>query len=106
MTRVAVNPDLLHWAIGRVGLFADALSHTFPKLEARLRGDLSTTLKQLERLPGRPMRRSTIASCRNHRSRRCPFQALVSCLMPAWRSGQQVFRQRAGVQHPGRLYPF
>lgn len=48
MTRVTVNPDMLYWAMGRVGLPADALSHKFPKLGEWLRGDLAPTLKQLE----------------------------------------------------------
>jgi Zn-dependent peptidase ImmA (M78 family) len=47
-TRVAVNPELLHWALDRAGITADALSGKFPKLEAWLRGELAPTLKQLE----------------------------------------------------------
>ncbi len=47
-TRVAVNPDLLHWALARAGLSDTALAKKFPKLGAWLCGELQPTLKQLE----------------------------------------------------------
>lgn len=47
-TRVPVNPDLLHWALERAGVSADALAEKFPKLNDWLRGELAPTLKQLE----------------------------------------------------------
>ena len=47
-TRVQVNPDLLHWALERAGVSADALAKKFPKLNDWLEGELAPTLKQLE----------------------------------------------------------
>jgi len=47
-TRVPVNPDLLHWALERGGVSADALAEKFPKLHDWLGGELAPTLKQLE----------------------------------------------------------
>ena len=47
-TRVPVNPDLLHWALERAGISADALAKKFPKLNNWLGGELAPTLKQLE----------------------------------------------------------
>ncbi len=47
-TRVPVNPDLLHWALERAGVSADALAEKFPKLNDWLGGTLAPTLKQLE----------------------------------------------------------
>ena len=47
-TRVPVNPDLLHWALERANVSADALAEKFPKLNDWLGGELATTLKQLE----------------------------------------------------------
>ena len=47
-TRVPVNPDLLHWALERAGIGADALTKKFPKLNNWLGGELAPTLKQLE----------------------------------------------------------
>ena len=47
-TRVSVNPDLLHWALERAGVSADALTKKFPKLNDWLGGELAPTLKQLE----------------------------------------------------------
>jgi len=47
-TRVPVNPDLLHWALERAGISADALAEKFPKLHDWLGGELAPTLKQLE----------------------------------------------------------
>ena len=46
--RVPVNPDLLHWALKRAGVSADALAKKFPKLNDWLGGVLAPTLKQLE----------------------------------------------------------
>ena len=46
--RIEVNPELLHWALARAGLDADALASRFPKLGKWLGGELSPTLKQLE----------------------------------------------------------
>ena len=47
-TRVAVNPDLLHWALERAGVRADALEKKFPKLNDWLGSELAPTLNQLE----------------------------------------------------------
>ncbi len=47
-TRVPVNPDLLHWALERADVSADALVEKFPKLNDWLEGELAPTLKQLE----------------------------------------------------------
>ncbi len=46
--RVPINPDLLHWALERAGVNADALAKKFPKLDDWLAGELAPTLKQLE----------------------------------------------------------
>ncbi|APZ42526.1 ImmA/IrrE family metallo-endopeptidase [Acidihalobacter ferrooxydans] len=46
--RVAVNPELLHWALARAGVSADTLTGKFPKLRNWLAGELMPTLKQLE----------------------------------------------------------
>lgn len=46
---VAVNPNLLHWAIERVGERGEYLYEKFPKLEAWESGDTQPTMKQLER---------------------------------------------------------
>jgi len=48
MTRVAVNPDLLDWALARADLSADALIKAFPKIHDWLQGEIQPTLKQLE----------------------------------------------------------
>jgi len=48
MTRVAINPDLLDWALVRAGLSADALIKAFPKIHDWLTGEIQPTLKQLE----------------------------------------------------------
>ncbi len=48
MTRVAVNPDLLNWALMRADLTADALIKAFPKIHDWLTGEIQPTLKQLE----------------------------------------------------------
>ncbi|HHJ13587.1 MAG TPA: ImmA/IrrE family metallo-endopeptidase [Gammaproteobacteria bacterium] len=48
MTRVAVNPELLHWALERSGLSDDALKKRFRKIDAWLAGEVQPTLKQLE----------------------------------------------------------
>lgn len=49
MTRVAVNPDLLNWALARADLTADVLINVFPKINDWLEGGAQPTLKQLER---------------------------------------------------------
>ncbi len=48
MTRVAVNPDLLDWALARAGFSADALTKPFPKIHEWLKGETRPTMKQLE----------------------------------------------------------
>ena len=48
MTRVAVDPELLHWALERTGLSPDALKKRFKKIDAWLAGEVQPTLKQLE----------------------------------------------------------
>ena len=49
MNRVAVKPEMLRWARERSGLHAISLRGRFPKLELWESGELSPTLKQLER---------------------------------------------------------
>ncbi len=39
-TRVAVNPDLSHWALERAGVSAGALAEKFPKLNDWLGGSM------------------------------------------------------------------
>ena len=46
--RVAVNPELLDWALMRAGKSAEMLAGKFPRLGEWLRGELQPTLKQLE----------------------------------------------------------
>lgn len=46
--RVSVQPELLHWALERAGLSAEALEKKFPKLRDWLEGELAPTLRQLE----------------------------------------------------------
>lgn len=46
--RVAVNPELLDWALMRAGKRAEMLAGKFPRLAEWLRGELQPTLKQLE----------------------------------------------------------
>ncbi|MCF6256901.1 MAG: ImmA/IrrE family metallo-endopeptidase [Gammaproteobacteria bacterium] len=48
MTRVTLNPELLHWALARADLTADALTKAFPKINDWLTGEVQPTLKQLE----------------------------------------------------------
>src|SRR5688500_13694025 len=48
MTRVAVNPKLLEWALRRSQKDADELSQRFPKYSLWLRGEAAPTLNQLE----------------------------------------------------------
>lgn len=48
MTRVAVKPELLRWAMQRAELDVESLSGRFPKLEAWEIGEVSPTLNQLE----------------------------------------------------------
>jgi len=46
--RVAINPELLDWALMRAGKSAEMLAGKFPRLGEWLRGELQPTLKQLE----------------------------------------------------------
>jgi len=48
MARVAVNPEILQWAVQRAGLSVDVLRRKFPKVSDWLQGELAPTLKQLE----------------------------------------------------------
>jgi Zn-dependent peptidase ImmA (M78 family) len=48
MARVAVNPEILQWAVQRAGLSVDVLRRKFPKISDWLQGELAPTLKQLE----------------------------------------------------------
>jgi Zn-dependent peptidase ImmA (M78 family) len=50
MTRVAINPEILHWACDRSGVPVDALIHLFPKFEQWESGEAKPTLRQLEAL--------------------------------------------------------
>lgn len=49
MARVAVNPDVIQWAINRTKK-AESIEKKFPKLMSWLNGETQPTLKQLERL--------------------------------------------------------
>ncbi len=49
MVRVEIRGELLAWARERSGLGVDDLEHRFPRLAAWESGDVSPTLKQLER---------------------------------------------------------
>jgi Zn-dependent peptidase ImmA (M78 family) len=48
MTKVAVNPDILRWAMGRAGESEATLSRKFPKISQWISGSAFPTLKQLE----------------------------------------------------------
>jgi Zn-dependent peptidase ImmA (M78 family) len=48
MTRVAVNPTLLNWAVERAGIDHEEILGRFPKFESWLAEELQPTLKQLE----------------------------------------------------------
>lgn len=48
MNRVAINPEILHWAGQRAGLEMGDLLPKFPKLQDWFEGSLAPTLKQLE----------------------------------------------------------
>lgn len=48
MARVAVNPEILQWAVQRAGLSVGVLRRKFPKISDWLQGELAPTLKQLE----------------------------------------------------------
>ncbi len=50
MSRVSVNPEILHWARERAGVSVDVLGHLFPKFEQWETGEVKPTLKQLEAL--------------------------------------------------------
>jgi hypothetical protein len=47
-TRVAVKPELLHWACERTGHDLDAYAARFPRLRGWASGASQPTLKQLE----------------------------------------------------------
>ena len=49
MTRVAVKPEMLRWAMDRAGVGFEELAERFPKLPAWDAGDVKPTLKQLEK---------------------------------------------------------
>ncbi|HFE38900.1 MAG TPA: hypothetical protein ENK06_10865 [Gammaproteobacteria bacterium] len=49
MTRVAVNPELLNWALVRAGLHADPLFKQFPKINDWLQGEGQPIMKLLEK---------------------------------------------------------
>jgi Zn-dependent peptidase ImmA (M78 family) len=46
--RVEVQPNLLRWAVDRVGWADDVVNHKFPKFSAWIDGDTRPTLKQLQ----------------------------------------------------------
>jgi len=48
MDRVAIKPELLRWALDRVGLDVADLEHKFPRLAAWERKEAQPTLKQVE----------------------------------------------------------
>ena len=48
MTRVAVRPELVRWALERSGRSGEGFATKFPKLAAWERGEAQPTLKQLE----------------------------------------------------------
>ncbi len=48
MERVAIKPELLRWALDRVGLDVADLERKFPRLAAWERGEAKPTLKQVE----------------------------------------------------------
>jgi transcriptional regulator with XRE-family HTH domain len=48
MTRVAVSPEMLRWAVERSRRGAEPLSRRFPALPVWERGEAKPTLKQLE----------------------------------------------------------
>ncbi len=49
MNRVAVRPEMLHWACERAGYDPSDLEHRFPQLPAWGRGEKRPTLNQFER---------------------------------------------------------
>ena len=48
MTRVAIRPEMLRWAVERAGLVPDDLQARFTKFPEWLEGEVHPTLKQLE----------------------------------------------------------
>ena len=48
MNRVIVKPELLRWAVERVGRSTESLSKRFPKLENWLLGEANPTFRQIE----------------------------------------------------------
>ncbi len=49
MNRVPVKPALLRWALERAGQSIESMGQQFPKVDLWVRGELSPTLKQLEK---------------------------------------------------------
>lgn len=49
MTRIAINPDIMHWAIERSRLDVELLRSRFPKLEMWLSGAVQPTMRQVEK---------------------------------------------------------
>ncbi len=52
---VAVNPELIRWAVDRSGVPREDLAKSFPKLDAWQSGEKSPTLRQLESLAKKTM---------------------------------------------------
>ena len=50
VNRVAIEPDLIAWAIDRSGIAVEVLETKFSKLGSWIRGELQPTLKQVEQL--------------------------------------------------------
>src|SRR5437764_9141342 len=48
MTRIAVKPEVIQWAIDRSGRLVDELRDRFPKIGEWLTGAIEPTLKQLD----------------------------------------------------------
>ncbi len=53
MTTVAVNPELIRWAVDRSGLPVDELTEKFSELQQWQKGEKQPTLKQLEKFARR-----------------------------------------------------
>ena len=50
MSRVAVDKEVLRWAVSRSGLKLDDLGHRFPRIRQWIAGESQPTLRQLELL--------------------------------------------------------
>ncbi|MBN1974356.1 MAG: ImmA/IrrE family metallo-endopeptidase [Sedimentisphaerales bacterium] len=50
MSRVAINKEVLNWAVHRCGMEIDELEQKFPKIHEWVSGEIKPTLKQLELL--------------------------------------------------------